>query len=356
MRPWTRPTAKLRQRGRQRRGRLFRGLIGHLFRFIDERAHPVGLPSFETGGANPLHHLVAARFGQHHRLHGRASRRQLIDHGDIQIGVGGHRQRARNRGRGHDQLMRLMTVGGALFAQAQALMHAEAMLLIDDDQGERGEFDAFLKQSMSADDDGRVPVANALKDGAARLAGLPPGQKRDGHVQGLEPAPEILRMLIGQQFGRRHQRHLSAALHGLGRGQRGNQGLAAAHIPLHQPQHGLAQAKVALDLEQRALLCRRQSKRQRGQQARLESAVRLQRPARIALYALSQQLERQLMRQQLLERQAALRRMPPIPATNPRARPWAVDARRARRRAGRAGANRPGADAGNQSSTSPAPV
>ena len=39
----------------------------------------------------------------------------------------------------------------ALFRfQAQALMHAEAVLLIDDDQGERGKLDVFLKQGMGA--------------------------------------------------------------------------------------------------------------------------------------------------------------------------------------------------------------
>ena len=116
-------------------------------------------------------------------------------------------------------------------------MHAEAMLLVDDDQGERGELDALLKQGMCADDDGRMPGANPLQDGAARLAGLPPGQQRHGNPQRLEPAPKILRMLVGQKFGRRHQRRLPARLHGLRRGQRRNQGLAAAHVALHQAQH-----------------------------------------------------------------------------------------------------------------------
>ena len=208
--------------------------------------------------------------------------------------------------------MRLMAVRGAFFAQAQALVHAEAMLFIDDDQRERREFDAFLKQGMRADDDGGMSGADALR--ARRSRALPvcrPGQQRHRDSQGLEPAPKILRMLIGQQFRRRHQRHLPAGLHGLGRGQGRNQGLAAPHIPLHQAQHGFAQPKVALDLEQRPLLRLGQAKRQCGQQLRLEGAVRRQRPAGIALDALPQQLERQLMREQLLEGQSALRRMPP---------------------------------------------
>jgi hypothetical protein len=63
-------------------------------------------------------------------------------------------------------------------------------------------------------------------------------------------------------------------------------------------------------LRQRSLLSLGQSKRQRGQQARLESAIRSQWPAGFALDPLPQQLERQLMRDQLLECQPALRRMP----------------------------------------------
>src|ERR1700686_2551077 len=103
-------------------------------------------------------------------------------------------------------------------------MYAEAMLFVDDDQSERGEFDALLKQGMSADDDGRVSFANTLQQDAAGFAGLPPGEERHGHTQAFEPAPKILLMLVGQKFGRRHQRHLSASLYGLGRGQRRNQG------------------------------------------------------------------------------------------------------------------------------------
>ena len=112
-----------------------------------------------------------------------------------------------------------------------------------------------------------------LERGAARFAGLPPGQQRHRDSQRLEPAPEILRMLIGEQFGRRHQRDLPAHLHGLSRGQRGDQGLAAAHIALHQAQHRRREREIPLDLAQHPLLRPRRAKRQRGQQLRLERAV-----------------------------------------------------------------------------------
>ena len=174
MRPCTSPTLSSGSAAAKRRGRFLRRLVGHLLGFVDQRADPVGLPASQAGGANPLHDLVAPRLGEHDGFHRRASRRQFVDHGYIEIGIGGHRQRARNRRRGHDQLMRLMAVRRAFFAQRQALMHAEAVLLIDDDQRQRGEFDALLKQRVRADDQRRVPLANALEHGAARLAGLPP--------------------------------------------------------------------------------------------------------------------------------------------------------------------------------------
>ena len=66
--------------------------------------------------------------------------------------------------------MRLVTALRALFAQRQALMHAEAMLLIDDHQDERGECDALLEQRVSADDDRRRALAELFERGAARLA------------------------------------------------------------------------------------------------------------------------------------------------------------------------------------------
>src|SRR5258708_19211332 len=99
--------------------------------------------------------------------------------------------------------MRLMAIGGAFFAQTQALMHAEAMLFVDDDQAERGEFDPLLKQGMRADDDGRVSFANPFQHGAAGFAGLSPPWEPDGHTQGFEPPPKRPRMLFHQTPRRR---------------------------------------------------------------------------------------------------------------------------------------------------------
>ena len=93
---------------------------------------------------------------------------------------------------------------------------------------------------------------------SAALRALPvcrPVEQRHRHAEGLEPAAEILRMLIGQQFGRRHQRDLPAHLNRLSRRQRGNQRLAAAHVALHQAQHGLASIQDRASISSSARCC-----------------------------------------------------------------------------------------------------
>ena len=150
------PDRQFRQRFRERRGGLFGRLRVQLIGLLDQRAHPVGLALLPARIANAHDDFVASILGQRDRLHRRAAGRQLVDDRNVEIGVRGHRQRSRNRRRGHDQLMRIATGGQALLAQQQALVHAEAMLLVDDHQAEPLELDAFLKQRVRADRDLRL--------------------------------------------------------------------------------------------------------------------------------------------------------------------------------------------------------
>ena len=76
-----------------------------------------------------------------------AAGRQFVDHRYVEIAVERHRQRARNRRRGHHEHIRR----DALLHQLESLHHAEAMLLVDDDEAEFGELDVFLDQRMRAD-------------------------------------------------------------------------------------------------------------------------------------------------------------------------------------------------------------
>ena len=69
--------------------------------------HPLTilLPPLLAGQAHPLDDLFAAVIANHYRRNRRSPRWQLIDHRAVQIGIGTHRQGARNRCGGHDQLV-----------------------------------------------------------------------------------------------------------------------------------------------------------------------------------------------------------------------------------------------------------
>src|ERR1700730_2329469 len=140
-------------------------------------------------------------------------------------------------------------------------MDAEAMLFIDDYQRQRTEFNALLEQGMGADHDGRVTLADSGEGRGAPFSRLSAGQQSHGNAKGLEPTPEILRVLIRKQLGRRHQRHLTANLYCLRSGYRCHQRLSATDVALYQAQHGFCDVEVLLYLTQHSSLCGRQLKR-----------------------------------------------------------------------------------------------
>ena len=268
--------------------------IRHLLGFVDERADPICLPSCEAGSADAHDDFVAPRLGERHGVHRRAARRQLVDDRDVEVGVRRHRERARYRRRGHDQLVRLMAVARALLAQRQALMHAEAVLLVDDHERERGELDALLEQRVRADDERR-----ATRGGYAR-------------ARRCAPCPSAARS--------RARRRCRAARTSGGNSARADR-RAARSAPSARPadpprwrgspqgprrascrsRHRLAPAAASawrasrsdsISLEH-ALLGRRRPKRQRGEEPAFERAGGWQRPARILLNAPSQQFQGQ---------------------------------------------------------------
>ena len=82
---------------------------------------------------------------RHDRL---ARRRRLRDLGDGEVAVHGERERARDRRRRHVQHVRRASLRERL-----ALLDAEAVLLVDDGDGEVAQLDALLDQRVRADDD-----------------------------------------------------------------------------------------------------------------------------------------------------------------------------------------------------------
>ena len=60
-------------------------------------------------------------------------------------------------------------------------MHAEAVLFVDDDEGEAGVADLFLKDGMRADDEVGAAVGNGLQAGAFVGGGHFAGEDGNAH-------------------------------------------------------------------------------------------------------------------------------------------------------------------------------
>jgi hypothetical protein len=305
-RPWTSPTRSCRQPLGEFRGDRLGGLCLQRLGFLDQGADPVRLPPFGAGGAHALDHLVAARIAHHRGGDRRAPRWQLVDQRIVEVRVGGHRQRARYRGRRHHQLVRRKAVRQALLAQRQALVHAEAVLLVDDHQPQPRETDLLLEQRVRADGQRCLAQRQCLQRGAALRRRHAPAQQHCAQTQRIQPRRERAVVLFGQQFGGCHDRDLPAVLDHREARERGHQRLAAADVALHQAQHRRAAREVAADLGADAQLRAGRGEGERAQQALAESAVVMHHGGAVRARALAHQQQPEVVRQQFLGREALL--------------------------------------------------
>ena len=187
-------------------------------------------------------------------------------------------------------------------------MHAEAMLLVDHGQGEIAERDLLLEQRVRADGERDLARLQAGQNRRARGRLVAPGQQRELHAGRLGQRLDGGEMLARQDLRRRQQRGLAA---GLGRRQHGQQRhhrLAAADVALQQPEHARLRRHVGLDLGQRARLRGREGEGQGGDRLALQAAAADDPPARLPALAGAHEGERQLVGQQLVERQPLARR------------------------------------------------
>ena len=117
--------------------------------FLDQRADPVDAPALVERAPDRVDH-----FGQPLERQGAGidllpAGRLLAQLGNVHVAEIGQHQRARDRRRRqHQQVDRL-----ALARERQPLMHAEAVLLVDDGQREIAERHLVLEQRVSADDE-----------------------------------------------------------------------------------------------------------------------------------------------------------------------------------------------------------
>ena len=104
--------------------------------------------------------------------------------------------------------------------------YAEAVLFVDDYQPQFGELDFLLDQGMGADDQLRIALGDVAADFALAVFFHRAGQE-DDPVSGIfQNSAGGKIMLLGQDFGGRHERDLISIFHGDDGRLEGHDGLA----------------------------------------------------------------------------------------------------------------------------------
>ncbi len=280
------------------------GEVGGL-RFLDHRADPVDLGASAPTPADRRDDLVEALQRHGPGVDRLTSGRLLGQARDVEIAIGGHHQGARDRGRAHQQGVGV----AALCGERQALLDAEAMLLVDDDEGEVAKLDIGLQERMGADDDRGQPRGEARQHRGARPALLAPGQEADLDPCRRGVALQGRVMLAGEDLGRRHQRGLTAALDRAQHRQQRHDGLAAADIALQQAHHALWLRHVGGDLGDRQALGAGQREAEPGFDPAGQRARPDERPALLAAAARAHQCHRELAGEHLVIGEPLARRL-----------------------------------------------
>ena len=288
-------------------------MVGHpggcleieLRRLLDQRVDHVRL----TAGLELLPyervHFVAARLGLDERLHREPPRRKIADGRHVEVAVDGQRERPRNRGRGHDE-----HVGMEPFCtQRCALQHTKPVLLVDHHQPQRLEPHVALHQRVRADDQMNRPGLDFGQLFAPCRARGRSGQERHAKPRPLEQARDIQKMLVGQDFGRRHERHLLAVLHGDQRRHERNDRFPRSDVALQEPIHRMRPLQILHDVLERLFLPAREPEGQHASRRLANAVVDADRRGfRFARGESASRDNARLKQERLLENQTALRR------------------------------------------------
>ena len=251
--------------------------------------------------------------------------RHFVEDADVEVAVESQRQGARDGGGGHDQDVGLAQSCRALLGwadegvrpyvgvaasvvcgflhQLEALHHAEAVLFVDDDQPQFGEFDFLLDQGVGADDQLGVALGDVAADFAFAVFFHRAGQEDDPVSGILQNAAGGKIMLLGQDFGGRHERDLVSIFHRDDGRLEGHDGLARSHIALQQTPHGKRLFHVGRDFLEHALLRRRGMERQNLFDRLAGAIVQAERDSGLRLLLAAFELESQLEKEEFFEDQ-----------------------------------------------------
>ncbi len=264
--------------------------------FLDQRADPISLGAFVEHDADAVDDLVEPVERHGARIDRLAAGGLFGEPRDVHVAVVGEHQRARDRRRGHHQHIG----GAALGGEREALVDAEPVLLVDDDQREVAELDAGLEQGMRAEQEIDRAVGQPGDDGIALLAALATGEHRDRHAGGIGERLDGARMLAHQQLGRRHDRGLRAGLDDGRGGEQCHHRLARADVALQQARHPFRLGEVDRDFVYRPLLRIGEGEGQGGEHLAAQTAIAFAGLAGGAPLVLAEQRQRQLRCEQLV--------------------------------------------------------
>ena len=162
------------------------------------------------------------------------------------------------------------TCGGVpgLGGERGALLDAEAVLLVDDDQAEVGELHLLLEQRVGADHDPGLAAGGVEQRLGALGRGHRAGEQRDpGRLVGAaehaalgevaEHRGDRAVVLLGEHLGRREQRRLAAGVDDPQHRPQRDDRLAGADLALEQPVHRVRPGEVVEDLLADLALARR---------------------------------------------------------------------------------------------------
>ena len=207
-------------------------VAGHAVDVRDAVVHVEGLALAQELAAQRLAdcgRIVLADVGED----GAAVGRWSVDHGEVPDAGQGHLQGARN-GTGR-QRQHVDALGHAL--HGLLVGHAEALLLVDDEETEVLELHVLGQQPVRADDHVDAPVGQALHDGPLLGRRQEAAEQLHPHRVGRVAVGEGLGVLAGQQRGRSQHRCLRPVLHRLEDGAHGHLGLAEPDVAAHQTVH-----------------------------------------------------------------------------------------------------------------------
>ena len=180
----------------------------NFFGFVDQGTDPIGALAVRKRAADRVFDLGKARQGNRAGIDRLAAGRFLAQFGDIHVAEISEYQRAWNRRGGeHQHIHRL-----AFLREREPLVHAEAVLLVDDRQCKIVKGDVFLKKRVGADQEIDIAEGKTVEDLFASGATLAAGENGDTDAGGFRQRCDRSEMLARKNFCWRHERGLAAGL------------------------------------------------------------------------------------------------------------------------------------------------